>query len=222
MSVEVKPSARQLLLAIVALLFGLHGLKQPMALIVPMSVAVFLLRNSLRAASAVLPRSLAFVGLGMMFGLAVEVFAILENWHRPAAEKILMHPQPGVDLLFGAFSYGLTMLAWLPLVARWRFSLREVFIVTSVYGACVEQMGAIVAVAVASPWPGVPLLIIIGAVYGVFPTLAYLITESRFAPARPPSRFAHDLLALLALFGQWAFFGLVVLPGLKALLRAAA
>lgn len=215
----MKRSPPFLLAVILALLFALHGLKQPMALLVPLSILAVFFQQSLRNATSILPANLAFIGLGLLFGLVTEVLAILDNWHRADSEKILLHPRPEVDLFFGVFSYGLTMLAWLPLVTRFRFTLREVFSVTAIYGICTEQGGQILAVALVAPWPGIPLALIIGSVYGVFPLLAYMVIEPRFSARRSPSLLRHDCVALAALFLQWAVFGLAVLPVLKSLLR---
>lgn len=207
----------RVLLGGVALLFGVHGLTQPMAFVVPMAILALLMRRPLTAALAAIGPSLAFVGSGLAFGLATEGFAILGNTDRADQDKILMHARPGVDLFFGVFSYGLPMLAWLPLVKCYRFSLREVFLLTAAYGICAEQGGRIVLIALSSPWPGLPLAGIIGSIYGAFPTLAYMLTQQRFAPGRPEAGLRHHVLACFLLFLQWAVFGLVVLPALKSL-----
>lgn len=204
-------------MVLVALLFFLPGFRQPMAFVVPMTMLAVLLRKQIASALAVLPPRVAFVGSGLVFGLATEVFAILGNWDRSDQDKILMHARPGTDLFFGVFSYGLVMLAWLPLVERLHFSLREVFVITAAYGIYAEQGGQILALAVLSPWLGIPLAAIVGAVYATFPTLAYLVSGRGFSPGRPPTRLRHDVLACLVLFLQWALFGLVVLPWLRSL-----
>ncbi len=208
---------RQVLLATVALMFALHGIKQPMAFIVPMWILAFQLKAPLAASVRRLPPAVAFVGFGMLFGLMTECFAILGNLDRPDSEKILMHPDPATDLMFGLASYGMTMMAWLILVRRLRFRLWQVFFATAAYGAVTEQMGRVLIDALVRPWPGVGILMLVGIVYGVFPMLAQMLTDARFRSGRPPARKRHLVLATGLLFAQWALFGLAVLPALKAL-----
>lgn len=215
---EMRRNFRGIALVVLAILFGLHGLKQPMALIVPMAVAAFILRERLAGAMSGISARSAFLGSGLAFGLSIEVFAILDNLGRPDEQKILMHPDPGLDLLFGVASYGMTLAAWWFLLARASYSTREVFVLTAIYGAWAEQSGAIIASALASPWPGIPLMVLIGSVYGTFPALAHMVVAQRLPVRRPPTAMAHRFLALAVLFAQWAAFGLLVLPGLKLLL----
>ena len=208
---------RQVLLAAVALLFALHGFKQPMAFIVPMWILAFQFKVPLALLMRQASPALAFVGFGVLFGLMTECFAILGNLDRPDSEKILLHPDPATDLMFGLASYGMTMIVWLVLVRRLRFRLWQVFLATAAYGAVTEQMGQVLIDALVRPWPGIGILMLVGTVYGVFPMLAYMLTDARFGSGRPPARKRHLVWATGLLFAQWALFGLAVLPALKAL-----
>jgi hypothetical protein len=47
-----------------------------------------------------IPLSVSFIGFGLLFGLPTEVFAILNNRHLPPEERILLSPNPMLDLAY--------------------------------------------------------------------------------------------------------------------------
>lgn len=193
------------------------GIKSPMILIAPLWIFVTLFRERLNSLTKSLPLPAVFIFFGTLFGLLVEIFAILDNLPRPETERILLSPNPPTDLFLGFFYYSFVVVTWYFLLRKIRFSKREVFALTGLLGIATEQAGAIFFGIFLSPL-GIIVAIAVASIYGVFPYLAYVITENRFDSSRTPRTFWHYPLATFALFIQWAIFGLFVLPFLKSLL----
>lgn len=187
----------------------------PMGWIFPMAAVVHRRRESLSRWLARWPAPRAFWFAGWVGGLATELFAVLGNAPRPPAERVLMHPRPVPDLVFGLFYYGLFMGVWTWLRRRWAFTRTGVFVVSGLFGLATEQGGAIARGVVAQPVLGGLLALLVMSVYGVFPVLALHVTEARWAP-RPRPGARAVLAAAAAFFLFWAFYGLVVH---RALLR---
>lgn len=174
-----------------------------------MAAAVHRCREPLRRVLDRWPAGGAFWVAGGVGGLLTESFAILGNLSKPPADRILLHPQPAVDLLFGVFYYGLFMGLWVFLRGRWSFSKTGVFVVSGLFGLATEQGGAIVQGVVARPILGGLLGFLVMSVYGVFPAQALHLTEGRW-PARPRPGFRAVGTAALGFFLFWAFYGLGV------------
>lgn len=189
-----------------------HG---PMGWIFPMAAVVHRVRNPLRSFFQSWPTGLAFWITGWTAGLLIESFAILANRGKPPMERVLMHPDPLTDLVFGAFYYGLFMGVWWILLRRWAFSKPQVFLVSGLFGWITEQGGDIVIGVFAQPLLGVLMGILVMSVYGIFPALALLLTENRWPPRAPPGSRAFAA-AGAGFFAFWAFYGLVVHRGLLA------
>lgn len=186
-------------------------------LILPLIFLTYVFRKQLSRLTARLPLSLSFPLFTIVFGLCIETFAILENLHRPLAERILLSPYPLTDLFFGIFYYGLVGITWYLLLKRISFNKKDIFLLMGLVGIGTEQVGAIFLGAISS-LGGFFLALIIASIYGTFPTLAYFLTEDRFnSLPRKKKTLLSYLIAACFLFIQWALFGLFVLPSLRAL-----
>lgn len=186
-----------------------------MILIIPFALLVYFFRNAIASFVRRFPLPYAFIFLSTLFGLFIEGFAILDNLKKPEAERILMSPHPLTDLAFGVFYYGLVSSAWYFLVRKYAFTKKEVFLLTGiVLGLFTEQGGKIFFGAIASV-PGFLVALLVIGIYGIFPTLSYLVTEDRFSKERKTPSVRTYALAVLVLILQWALFGLFVLPFLK-------
>jgi hypothetical protein len=201
---EVK--TKRVLLWALAVALIIVSLESPQGLIFPMWIVVSLLREKLKKWSDALPLPAAFVVGGLCFGLLTETFAILDNLDLPPEERILLHPTPGVDLLMGFFYYGLFILTWFLLLRKIPFSKKEVFILSGIFGILTEQGGSIVYGIIANPPLGTIMAFLVMSVYGVFPLLAYMLTEHRF-PERNKKKPWHYLLPAFAFFLFWAIYG---------------
>ncbi len=184
-----------------------------MGFVFPMAAAVYRLREPLRRGLNRWSTGLAFWLAGGIGGLLTEVFAIGGNVAKPPAERILMHPHPAVDLVFGIFYYGLFMGLWLILRRRWGFSVKNVFLVSGLFGIATEQGGAIVKGMATDPVLGSLTAFLVSSVYGIFPAQAMGLTQNRWPPAPRPGFQAHAVAAF-GFFVFWAFYGLVVHRGL--------
>ena len=203
----------RLLLWVLAVILAVVALKSPQGMIFPVGLIAYLERDRLRRWLTLLPFPLAYFVAGVGLGLLTESFAVLSNLQRPPGERILLHPNPPVDLLFGLVYYSLFMTVWYGLLRRWCFSARKVFVLSGLFGIATEQAGAIMVGAVTAPLTGIPMALIIACIYGIFPGIACLLTSHRF-PERPrPPWWAH-MVALLCLFLFWAVYGNFIHKGL--------
>lgn len=191
---------------VLCILLIIISVKGPQGFVFPMWILVYLFREKLRAFLDHFPRWIAFIGSGLLFGLLTEVFAIAQNWNAPANKKVLLHPDPLIDLLFGLLYYGLFIITWYLLVRKVRFSGSQIFILSGIFGVISEQNGAIFFGSIANPIMGSLLAFLVMSVYGIFPLLAYLLTQHRFTESSPPKEWQY-LLVCLSLFFFWALYG---------------
>lgn len=205
------------ILGAIGIVLFLLSLTSPMLFILPLAITVYLGKERLAKLTGNLSLSTVFIFLGIVFGLLIELFAILNNVHKPLAERVLMSPYPLTDLFYGIFYYGMVVTTWYFLLSRYSFSKKEVFLITGiVLGVGTEQMGQIFFGAISSV-AGFLVACLVVIIYGTFPTLAYLITEERFSFPRKIPGLAAYFVTVAALILQWAMFGLLVLPLLKLL-----
>lgn len=187
----------------------------PMLLIFPMWIFTYLMREPLRKLLKDVPLSVSFIGFGVFFGLLTEIFAIVNNRSLPPEERILLSPDPVLDLVYGFFYYLLLIVTWYVLVRAFRYSKKEIFLITGILGIFTEEMGQVFVRIFAVPVVGLLYAIVVSFVYGIFPMLAYMVSEEKLGDKRG-SLIVRFLVAALALFVQWAVYGLFVLPGLKS------
>lgn len=199
----------------ISTIIGVFG--NPMLLVLPLALGAYLLRDRIRDALAGKPLAPTFIISGTIFGLLIELFAIFDNIKKPAEERILMSPDPLTDLFYGIFYYSLVVGVWYFLLTRYSFSKKEVFLLTGItLGLFTEQMGAIFFGMFASV-AGLFVAMFVVAIYGAFPTLAYMLTENKFSSSRADADTRAYVYAIILLYLQWAVFGNVILPLLKLL-----
>ena len=199
-------------LGIVLAIVGIMG--HPMLLIYPMWIFTHLNRDRLRRMVRGVPFSVSFIGFGVIFGLLTEIFAIINNSTLPPEKRILLAPDPLLDLIYGFFFYFLFMAVWCLLIKRFTYSKKEVFVIAGLYGICTEEVGQVLVRVFTVPVTGFLYAIIVSFVYGIFPLLAYVISEEKLG-AKKGNLAVRSLVATLALFVEWAAYGLFILPALK-------
>lgn len=203
------------------LLLGISW-REPMGFVFVFGVGAVLFRDSLTRFSQRVHSSWMFIVFGGAFGLIVEGLAVWSNSVKPASERILIDPDPVRDLFFGFFYYGLFVITWYFLLRRWQFSLWHIFAFSGLFGILTEQFNpvaggpVILLQALVNPLVGIPLAFLIACVYGIFPSMAYFLTEHAFGHR---TRVTGQTLCVvfIVLFAQWAFYGNVLLPFLKSL-----
>ena len=188
----------------------------PMLLIFPMWILTDLLRVPLQTLAKRLPLSVSFLAFGVAFGMLTELFAVVNNLSLPPDQRILLSPDPVLDLLYGFFYYLSVSLTWYVFLRRYPYSKLAVFLTTGVYGIFTEELGQVFLRIFTVPVVGFLYAIIVMFVYGIFAMLPCLINEGRFEPTRRPNAFVRVVIAFLALFAQWAIYGNFILPALKA------
>ncbi|MEZ5335401.1 MAG: hypothetical protein R2741_09270 [Methanolobus sp.] len=159
----------------------------------------------------------AFIGSGVLFGLLTEIFAIIENLPKPAEERILLSPDPVNDIVFGFVYYLFVITAWYLLLRKMKYTNRDVFLITGIFGVFVEETGRVFLGIFTNPVFGLLYAIIIIFVYGIFPMLAHMLNENRFSGACSSINKRY-LFAFIALFIQYAIYGLFIFPLLKSML----
>lgn len=207
---------RKFLLWVLLIAVILFSLDSPMGWVFPMWIAVYLFKDRFKHLLERWPAGVGFIASGLTFGLLTESFAILDNWNVPPDQKILLHPNPFIDLLMGLFYYLLFIVTWYLILRKTNLSKSAIFILSGLFGLAVEQDGAILSGLLANPILGTLMAFLVMSVYGIFPMLAYALTEDRF-PERANPRSWHYPLALLSLFVFWAVYGNVFHKALLAL-----
>jgi len=193
-------------------IIGISG--NPMLLIFPMWIFTFLHREPLRRLVRGVPFSVSFIGFGVLFGLLTEVFAIVNNRSLPPEKRILLSPDPVLDLVYGLFYYSLLIATWYVLFRMFTYSKTEIFVITGIYGILTEEVGQVFLRIFTVPVIGLLYAIIVSFVYGIFPMLAYMLSEENLGPKKA-NVIVRFLVAAPVLFVEWAAYGLFVLPALK-------
>ncbi len=194
--------------------------KQPMAFVFATGVAPLLFAKPLKEWARKFRTSWHFLSLGIFFGMLTELAAIFDNIHKPPQERILLNPNPINDLFLGFFFYAVLIGCWYGLLRCWAFLPRHVFLLSGILGIFIEQFdpakgGPVIFLnAISNPIAGIPIALLVACVYGIFPTLAYFLTQHTFDNRKSVSLTAFATSAV-ALFLQWAIYGIIILPSLK-------
>jgi len=145
----------------------------------------------------------------LVSGSLTELFAWLNNYLEAAAQPALFHPQLGADLIVGFGFYGGWAFAWIIVLRRYRFTLREVFLVTGIQGIFFEQLGAVFLMMVklfaTNPLLSLVFGLYVCAVHGSAAALAVLPWLQRFDT--PTSRHWARFPIVIALMVGGAFLG---------------
>jgi hypothetical protein len=200
-------------LALLLIVLAISG-KNTMLSIFPMWIVTHLNREHFRRLVRGVPFSVSFIGFGMLFGLLTEVFAVLNNLSLPPEKRILLSPNPVLDLVYGVFYYFLLIATWYILIRAFTYSKTEVFVITGIYGIFTEEVGQVFLRIFTVPVVGLLYAIIVSFVYGIFPMLAYMVGEEKLGRRRA-NVVVRFLVAAPVLFVEWAVYGLFVLPTLK-------
>jgi hypothetical protein len=201
-----------LALSILGILLILLGFNSPMILIFPLWIFSYLFKNHLIFLFKKIPKNYGFIIAGIVYGLIIESFAIMDNLGKPKDEMVLLSSLPTLDLIYGFFYYFCVIIAWYIVLRKINFSKKEIFLFTGIYGVFVEQTGQVFIQIFTLPGLGLLYAILVIFVYGLFPMLAYSITENSFNQERKKTEYKHYLIIAFALFLQWAIYGNFILP----------
>ncbi len=210
---------KKIIISLLGFALTLLSFGNPMLFIFPMWVFVVLFKAPLTRLFAKFPRDWGFVIAGVTFGLLTELFAIINSLDIPPDERILLHPEPIPDLIYGLFYYAFFILTWYWLLRRINFSKTEVFVLAGIFGIFTEEVGQVFIRIFTEPVTGFLYAIIVSFVYGIFPMLAYLLTKERFPEERKKSGIKAYLLVALALFVQYAIYGNFVYQNLEKIFK---
>ncbi len=121
-----------------------------------------------------------FPGLLLIFllsGLVLEVLAVIDNLPKPPGERILLHPDPVIDLYLALGYYGGFALAWSITLWKVKLSHKEVFLIAGAFGILFEQTGALLFTFQIFAWPYV--FLVYGSYQAIPPLLASKYLNSR-------------------------------------------
>ena len=125
-------------------------------------------------------------------GLFVEVCAFMNNYSSQVKNPPLFHPILGPDLLIGACFYASLALAWNIVESQWGMRLKDVVIMTLIFGICVEQLGKILLTFN-------PLIyLFVGVVYLSMVLPGFLIVRPQDEPVALWKRYIFGLTTLAA------------------------
>ncbi|SFM92535.1 hypothetical protein [Methanolobus profundi] len=209
---------KRALLIFLGIILTIHGLNEPMNLIFPMWIFTYLFKERLSALLEKYPLRTSFIGAGVLFGLLTEVFAIIDNLPKPAEQRILLSPDPVNDIIFGFAYYLFVISAWYLVLRRFKYTGRDVFLITGIYGIFAEETGQVFLRIFTETVFGLLYAIIVMFVYGIFPMLAHMLNEKRFSGVST-SIIRRYSLAFAALFIQYVAYGLFMLPILRSIFR---
>jgi len=205
-------------LGVALALIVLLDIEGPMLLIFPLWIFTYLFKEQLENILSKLPGSTGFVVAGVTYGMLIEIFAIVNNLDQPVKERVLLDGDPKNDLILGVLYYTFVIVSWYLLLRKVRFSEREVFLITGIYGIIVEETGQVVLRMLEQPVMGTLYAILVMFVYGLFPMLALMVAGKRFPVDRKKSSVGMYALAVAVLFVQYALYSNTVYPMLKAIL----
>ncbi len=149
-----------------------------------------------------------YIILGIIFGLFTEILAILDNLDKPPHEKILFHPNPGIDLLLGVGFYFFIAVMWAFLIRRYTFTVKSIFVIGGIWGIVVEQDAAILL----SPLTqgiviGLFSYVFVFLVYGPFMAIPILFFKDLHVMNRKTRKCRHVVLAFIMLCGACVLAG---------------
>jgi hypothetical protein len=185
-----------------------------MAFLAPLAIVAYFFKDNISLFLKRFSPFVAFIFSGVIFGLITEFLAIIENLNISSDQKVLLSAHPLNDILFGFAYYFSVMIVWYFLLKRYKYSKKEVFLITGIYGVFVERSGQVLIGIFNAPIIGTLYALIIIFVYGLFPSLALMITEGRFK-GNKESYLKKYVFGFIALFIQWVVFGIIFLPVLK-------
>jgi hypothetical protein len=191
---------RTLLFIVGVMLTIFFAITFPMALIFPLWIFVSLYREPLKRAFR--GGEGKFLLAGMVFGLVIEVFAILDNIGEPVSvrEVTLFHPQALPDLMIAFIYYLSLFLVWYFLLRNIALRPVTVMMVGGFFGVIVEQQGAMLRAIVEHGLVGVFMAAFVFIVHGLYPMLAYQLTIENFSIDRKPARWWHWPLSFASMW----------------------
>jgi hypothetical protein len=199
---------KRLLILIVSILgFLVLIIQIPVLAIFPLFLMVWSLRNRIQMRGTHF--SITYIVVGTLCGCITEGLAILDNLDKPPQEKILFHPDPGIDLLLGVGFYFFIALVWAVLFKRYAISWKAILVIGGIWGIFAEQNGAVLLSI--STLGVIPALLAYGfvfLVYGPFMAIPALFFEKEMKiMKRKKMKFIHGLLAFGALWGAYILAG---------------
>jgi hypothetical protein len=148
-----------------------------------------------------------YIVIGTAFGLLTEFLAILDNLDAPPEEKILFHPDPGIDLLLGVGFYFWVAVVWAVLVKRYSFTAKSVCIIGGIWGVVVEQNANILLAPLQHGLIGFLFYGFVFLVYGPFMAIPVVLIDVDTLP-RKERTLKHGILAFIMLCGAYVLAGI--------------
>lgn len=143
----------------------------------------------------------------------LETSAWLDNFIRNNPDPPLFHPQLIPDVLIGIGVYLAWWLTWWLVSRRYHFTIRQVFLVTGLYGIFLEQEGAVFLAGLATMPLGFVLWLFVAVAYGSTMALAFFLVRDSFTAERE-SRWKYPITMItlfVVTYGTAFIWGIMLL-----------
>lgn len=190
------------------ILFGFLIITVPVLAIAPLFLLMWVIRSRIQLSFTHFYKR--YVVIGTIFGGITEILAILDNLQVPPEDKILFHPDAGIDLLLGVGFYFFIALIWAVLFKRYAFTWKSIMIIGGIWGITAEQNGTVfLSIITEGVLPGLLGYGFVFLVYGPFMAIPALFFDKvgNYALERKKRTFKHLLLAWVGLWGAYILAG---------------
>ena len=192
------------------ILFALSGLipllalfgkpTDPLLLPYSLFVILYFFKNRIDPLKRIsIPSGLKLALLIIIIGLGVETLAWANNYFARRENPILFHPQLVYDLLIGLAMYGGWAVGWNLILKKFRFSLKELFLLQGFFGIMIEQQGQIFIKGLTAMPVGLLMWIYVFLSYAPIMGLSYLFVEKQFSNTNKSNSFLKYFVAIFLL-----------------------
>lgn len=208
---------KKALLIVLAIVLTLIGISDsPMLLIFPMWIITYLLKGFFIKITNKVRPELLFFASALTAGLLTESLAIWQNSALPPEQRILISPDPLLDLFYGLFWYAFISATWVMLLRKYKYSAWDIFFLCGAYGILTEESGGVFLSMLFEPITGQLYALYVMFVYAIFILIGYMFTKENWRHQDTPVWKKYPL-AILLIFIQYAIYGNLLLPFLKSI-----
>ena len=164
-------------------------------------IAYFLRKHLSRLGNLNMKLITKYVIVGVIIGLAIEFLAIIATQSIPYGQRELFHQAPIPDLILALGYYATLMLGSYFILKRYKYSLKEFFILGGIFGLIFEAYGQVFLSVIQGNFLGG---IYVFLSYSSLIALPYMIFEKEFEKDKTPKKSSKlkyiKSLLILALF----------------------
>jgi len=159
-------------------------------------ILFYIFRNKIKVKLSLLK----YILFALITGLFIEALAIINSLKLPIEERALFSPYPIPDLIFAIGYYSFFALGIFFILRKYKFSLKELFIIGGIFGIFAEQHGLVFL-----SFNSINYLYVFLS-YGSFIALPYLIFFRDFKKLKRKQTNLKYLFIILALIVSYLAF----------------